>query len=608
MIPTAKDHGLKTDWFIDERSDFEKSTVAAAKYLKMLAKMFDNDWHLVLAAYNGGQGRVQRAMKRAGTDDFWDLSETQKYSAERNARVRAADPGRDDHRAQPGAVRLRDRDRRGARLRKSRRSPGRSTCGASPNGPAPRSTRSRRSTRSCAAGSTPLRYADYEVKVPAGTGDQFRSRLAAATAEELNALKWHTVRKGETLDDDRAQTARRARLSSRRPTTCRTKSRVAAGQDLIIPRPPTTLLATRTERAAPAVAASRPVSGTAPVPEASRASVPQPTTYYKVKRGDTLSRSRVCSTPRSTRSRAGTASAAIPSPPAPGSSSAAARQLSTPNFQLPRHSALERRVAESSAIPHTPCPTRDRRFCRISPAFPAKSPRFATALPLAPPRRMLACMRSAAVFGIEACRCQVEVDVSLGLPCFNMVGLPDASVRESRDRDPQRHPQLRLRLPGPPDHGQPRARRHPQGRIVVRSADRAGRARRGRVRRRGATSSDVLLIGELSLDGGIQAARGVLPIAAAARRDQFSCAAAAAPQSRRGGGRRRAAPVRRPLADRGGARAERSGRLHARPRSRRRPHRRCRRRNASTAISATSTANRWRAGRSRSRPPAGTTR
>ncbi len=47
---------------------------------------------------------------------------------------------------------------------------------------------------------------------------------------------------------------------------------------------------------------------------------------------------------------------------------------------------------------------------------------------------MLACMRSAAVFGIEACGVQVEVDVSLGIPSFNMVGLPDASVRESRDR------------------------------------------------------------------------------------------------------------------------------------------------------------------------------
>jgi membrane-bound lytic murein transglycosylase D len=79
MVPTAKDHGLTYNWYIDERSDFEKSTVAAAKHLKMLAKMFNGDWHLVLAAYNGGQGRLQKAMKRAGTDDFWALTRTTKY-------------------------------------------------------------------------------------------------------------------------------------------------------------------------------------------------------------------------------------------------------------------------------------------------------------------------------------------------------------------------------------------------------------------------------------------------------------------------------------------------------------------------------------------------
>src|SRR4051794_31959174 len=43
-------------------------------------------------------------------------------------------------------------------------------------------------------------------------------------------------------------------------------------------------------------------------------------------------------------------------------------------------------------------------------------------------------MQTAAVFGVEACPVQVEVDVSFGLPSFAMVGLPDASVRESRDR------------------------------------------------------------------------------------------------------------------------------------------------------------------------------
>jgi magnesium chelatase family protein len=47
---------------------------------------------------------------------------------------------------------------------------------------------------------------------------------------------------------------------------------------------------------------------------------------------------------------------------------------------------------------------------------------------------MLASLRTAAVFGIEACAVHVEVDVSYGLPAFTMVGLPDASVRESRER------------------------------------------------------------------------------------------------------------------------------------------------------------------------------
>src|ERR671934_612573 len=49
-------------------------------------------------------------------------------------------------------------------------------------------------------------------------------------------------------------------------------------------------------------------------------------------------------------------------------------------------------------------------------------------------RSMLACVRTAAVYGIEACPVHVEVDVSYGFPHFAMTGLPDPSVRESRDR------------------------------------------------------------------------------------------------------------------------------------------------------------------------------
>ena len=133
---------------------------------------------------------------------------------------------------------------------------------------------------------------------------------------------------------------------------------------------------------------------------------------------------------------------------------------------------------------------------------------------------MLSCMRSAAVFGIDASAVQVEVDVSFGLPGFTMVGLPDASVRESRDRV-----RSAIRNSGFD---------FPPHRITVNLAPadlpKAGSsfdlpialgvlAASGTVMRR--EVSDVLLIGELSLDGGIQAARGVLPVAAAARRDQF---------------------------------------------------------------------------------------
>jgi LysM repeat protein len=69
-----------------------------------------------------------------------------------------------------------------------------------------------------------------------------------------------------------------------------TRARVRIGQELIVPRAPATLLAARADRTAPAVAASRPVSGTGAVPVARRTSTSSAPTYYKVKRGDTLSK------------------------------------------------------------------------------------------------------------------------------------------------------------------------------------------------------------------------------------------------------------------------------------------------------------------------------
>ena len=72
MTYTAKDYGLQVNQFVDDRTDYYKSTHAAAKYLLSLYKDF-NDWLLVIAAYNGGPGRVYSAIKKSGSRNFWKL-------------------------------------------------------------------------------------------------------------------------------------------------------------------------------------------------------------------------------------------------------------------------------------------------------------------------------------------------------------------------------------------------------------------------------------------------------------------------------------------------------------------------------------------------------
>lgn len=130
---------------------------------------------------------------------------------------------------------------------------------------------------------------------------------------------------------------------------------------------------------------------------------------------------------------------------------------------------------------------------------------------------MLATVESATVIGIEACRVHVEIDVSFGLPHFQLVGLPDASVRESRDRV-----RAAIRNSG---------FEFPAHRITINLAP-------GDVRKAGpafdlpialgmlaatgtvqpASLTGIVHVGELSLDGAIQPARGMLAVAAEARR------------------------------------------------------------------------------------------
>ncbi len=74
MPGTANILGLKTTHLCDERTNYYKSTVAAAKYLKDLYAQF-NDWLLVLAAYNGGPRPVYTAIRESGSKNFWLLQD-----------------------------------------------------------------------------------------------------------------------------------------------------------------------------------------------------------------------------------------------------------------------------------------------------------------------------------------------------------------------------------------------------------------------------------------------------------------------------------------------------------------------------------------------------
>jgi membrane-bound lytic murein transglycosylase D len=81
MKPTGRMYGLGVDSYIDERRDPIRATEAAAKYLRDLYKEF-RSWYLAMAAYNAGPGRIRSCIRKAGTDDFWELVEKKRLPRE----------------------------------------------------------------------------------------------------------------------------------------------------------------------------------------------------------------------------------------------------------------------------------------------------------------------------------------------------------------------------------------------------------------------------------------------------------------------------------------------------------------------------------------------
>ncbi len=279
MRGTAIENGLAADWYIDERADPQKATVAAAKYLKALYGMF-GDWHLAMASYNGGPGRVQRAVKRSKKDDFWTLTATTRYlpretrdyvpmilaaiiiaknPAQYGFDIAPVSPIPTENVMLPSAVDL----RRVAEW-----------AGVAVDDIQQLNPELRRWT-------TPIRQGSYALRVPAGTASRIEDGLQAAAPAQLNALQWHTVKSGESL----ATIARKLRVSRNdlaEANYLKTTSRVRPGQRLVVPRMPTAALLAR---AASTDSSAEPVV----MAVAAGDSDELPATVYRVRAGDTLS-------------------------------------------------------------------------------------------------------------------------------------------------------------------------------------------------------------------------------------------------------------------------------------------------------------------------------
>ena len=236
MRGTGLENGLKHDWYIDERADPEKATRAAARYLKTLHGMF-GDWHLALASYNGGPGRVQRALKRSGKDDFWTLTATSAYLPRETrdyvplilaAVIVAKNP------AQYGLViddPANGRDVESVALD----SPVDLRQVASWLGVELRTIQDL--NPELRRWMTPLRDTDYELKVPAGSGDIVRARLLGHEPAELAPVTLYTVKKGDTLLSV-AKKLKVTRADLAEANYLKTNAKVQTGQRLVIPRAP----------------------------------------------------------------------------------------------------------------------------------------------------------------------------------------------------------------------------------------------------------------------------------------------------------------------------------------------------------------------------------
>lgn len=237
MTPTGRQYGLRVDRYVDERSHPEKSTRAAARYMRDLYGTF-GDWHLAIAAYNTGAGNIMRAQRRSGKTNYWDLARTSYMRLETKNFVPAI-----------LALALMAKDPAKYGFEDLRHNPTLRYDTVSVNGATKLSLIARlagtdeESVRflnpHLRLGLTPPYAKEYEVMVPAGTGVQVAQGYEALPESErvTRMAGTHTVRRGETL----ASIAARYGISVRELTSLngiRNANRISIGTRLTVPTIP----------------------------------------------------------------------------------------------------------------------------------------------------------------------------------------------------------------------------------------------------------------------------------------------------------------------------------------------------------------------------------
>lgn len=230
MPATGKLYGLKIDWWIDERKDPIKSTTAAAEHLKDLHNMFGS-WPLAMASYNAGAGKVQRAVLRTHSDDFWDLKASRHIKPETKnyvpkymaATIIAKNPGAYGFSEPPANPYQYDEVviEESTDLRLIARCAGCTYQEIKDLNP------------EIKRWVTPPHFSKYVLRLPSGKKEAFLTNFAAIPDEQKIRWERHEVKKGDTL----------ASLAKHYNTTADAirdinglkKNRIAPGKHLLIP-------------------------------------------------------------------------------------------------------------------------------------------------------------------------------------------------------------------------------------------------------------------------------------------------------------------------------------------------------------------------------------